>query len=223
MTKEEYLAKAAAQGDWAPGWDAITEPFETLYPGIEPRHLATNMAARAMFGGDQYLDGISLYPAAYGMHLLTYGMSTLYVDEASFGGEFSGWGYELTIKLAEQDTDECLWAADSLNNLARYTYTAKKWFEPYQSIGGGSQPLRHGSQSLLTSYLVVPDTEVAAVETMHGKVEFLQLVGITEAEYEWVSELSPDPIGRGRELARRLAEAGNPNLVTDLRRTASVV
>jgi len=224
IAKEEYLARAAAQDDWAPGWDAVTEPFDRLYPGVEPRHLASNMGQRAMFGGDQYLDGISLYPTSYGStHLLTYGMSTLYVDEEAFGGEFSGWGYELTMKVAEQNTDECLWAADSMSRLARYTYTSKKWFEPFQFVGGGGLPLRVGTDSNLTSYLVVPDTEVPTVDTVHGKVEFLQLVGITEAEFAWLAEPNDDPTGRGRELAKRMTEAGNPYLVTDLDRTESFV
>lgn len=221
MTKDEYLARAAAQEDWAPGWDDITEPFDRLYPGVNPHHLATNLASRAILGGDQYLDGVSLYPAAYGMHLLTYGMSTLYADEEAFGGEFSGWGYELTIKLAEHSTDDCLWAADSMMRLANYTYTSKRWFEPYQFIGGGGQPLRTGTDTALTSYLVVPDTEVSTIQTVHGTVEFLQLVGITEAEFGWLTEPNDNPIARGRELARRLAEADDQHLVTDLRRTTS--
>ena len=84
MTKEEYLARAAAQDDWSPGWEAIDEAFAALYPGVEPAHLATALPARAMFGGPEHLDGISFFPSPGGyQHLLTYGLSNLYVAGAS--------------------------------------------------------------------------------------------------------------------------------------------
>ena len=82
MTKEEYLAHAEEDDGWAPGWLAIDSAFEALYPGVTPLHLGTDLAARAMFGGEDYIDGISLFPSPNGyQHLVTYGMSKLYVDE----------------------------------------------------------------------------------------------------------------------------------------------
>lgn len=93
--------------------------------------------ARAIFGGEEYLDGISLFPSSNGyQHLLTYGMSKLYADEEAYGGDFSGWGYEMTMKVRATSPDDCWWAVNSLRNLARYTYTSKRWFEPYQFISG---------------------------------------------------------------------------------------
>ena len=35
MNKEEYKKYAEEHEDWAPGWDAIDECFEKLYPGQE--------------------------------------------------------------------------------------------------------------------------------------------------------------------------------------------
>lgn len=76
------------------------------------------------------------------------------------------------------------------------------------------------SDTLLTSYLFVPDTEVPGIDTLHGRVDFLQLVGITQRELDWVAGESPDgAIERGLELARRIAADGNPRLITDLART----
>ncbi len=44
----------------APGWDAITECFEKIYPGQEnPIHYAP--VIKWMFGGNEPLDGISVY------------------------------------------------------------------------------------------------------------------------------------------------------------------
>ena len=66
MNKEEYKKYAEEHEDWAPGWDAIDECFEKLYPGQEPEHFGTNIISRAMMGGDEYLDGYSIYTSPNG-------------------------------------------------------------------------------------------------------------------------------------------------------------
>ena len=225
MTKEEYLAHAQEDDGWAPGWLAIDSAFEALYPGVTPLHLGTELAARAMFGGQDYIDGISLFPSPTGyQHLVTYGMSKLYVDEESFGGDFSGWGYEMTMKVRANTAEECWWAVNSLGNLARYTYKSERWFEPFQFVSGRGQPLRTESTTQLTSYVVVPDTEVPGIDTVHGRVDFLQLVGVTQAELDWVASESRDGAAeRAQELTTRIAADNNPLLATDLSRTISYV
>ena len=71
---------------------------------------------------------------------------------------------------------------------------------------------------------MVPDTEVRGVDTVHGRVDFIQLVGITQPELDWVAgESSEGASERAKELARRIAEDGNPHLATDLSRTYSYV
>lgn len=225
MTRDEYVARGQAHDDWAPGWVAIDEAFGKLYPGVTPPHLGADLDARAMFGGPEYIDGYSLFASPNGyQHVLTYGMSNLYVDAESFGGEFSGWGYEMTMKIAAADPADCRWAIDSLSRLGRYTYTSKRWFEPYQFISGRGEPLRVNTGTLLTSYLFVPDTEVPGIETVHGRLDFIQLVGITQPEFDWVAGEAPEGSeDRARELAKRIAQGGNPHLVTDLSRTHSYV
>lgn len=225
MTRDEYLARAQAEDDWAPGWAAIDEAFGRLYPGITPQHFGADLAARAMFGGNEYIDGYSLFPSSNGyQHLVTYGMSTLYADEEAFGGDFSGRGYEMTMKIAASDPGECRWAIDSVSRLGRYTYTTKRWLEPHQFISGRGEPLRTTSATRLTSYLFVQDTEVSGIDTVHGRVDFVQLVGITQQELDWLAGESPEGAeDRARELAHRIAADGNPHLVTDLSRTRDYV
>jgi hypothetical protein len=171
----------------------------------------------------EYIDGYSIFPSPNGyQHLLTYGMSTLYVDEEAFGGDFSGWGYEMTMKVRTDESDDCRWAVTSLSNLGRYTYTSKRWFEPYQFISGQGRPLRSDTDTLLTSYLMVPDTEVRGIDTLHGRVGFLQLVGITQAELDWIAGESPDGAqDRAKDVAARIVASGNDHLVTDLTRGES--
>lgn len=215
-TLEQYKQAMAEAEDWAPGWDAITEQFEKLYPGIDPPHYGTVITSRATFGGDCYLDGYSLYPSPNGyQHIVTYGMTVLYSDPAAFGGEWNRWGYEMTMKLVADTPEDCKWALDMLSNLARYTYTKERWFEPNQYVGGdGSSINRDKPQAKLSALLIVPDTEIQGVDSLHGRVDFLQMVGLTTRELEAImADRSRIP-----ELIAAL-QADYPYLETDLNRT----
>ncbi len=130
MTKEEYIAKMNEDREWAPGWDVIEKEFSRLYPGQEPKHYGTNMASRAIFGGDNYLDGYSVYnnPAGY-LHIVTFGMSELYTDPESFGGEYS-----------------------------RYTYKSERYFEPKQFVQGNGTSINAGTESMITALITIEDT-----------------------------------------------------------------
>ncbi len=217
MTIEEFKIKMKEQEDWAPGWDAIEAEFERIYPGQEPAHYGTNMAARAMLGGNQYLDGYSIYTSPNGYkHIVTFGMSVLYTDEEAFGGEWSRWGYEMTMKLPTENNDDCMWAIDMLSNLARYTFTQKRFFEPFQFISGGGESLHVGTESAITALMTVPDTEAKPLDTIYGKVEFIQLVGITEPELDALKE----DIENAKKLYE-LMKQDNPNLITDMGRIRS--
>lgn len=219
MTLEEFREKVKEQEDWAPGWDAIEAVFEKLYPGQTPAHYGTNMEKRAIFGGDQYLDGYSIYDSKGGYkHLVTFGMTELYIEESALGKEWNKWGYEMTMKLAEKDIESCLWATNLLSSLARYTYTQERYFEPFQYIAGSGGSICPNRESKITALLTVADTEAQPTETIYGRTEFIQLVGITEAE---LTKLKED---RGCiELLYERMKQDNPYLVTDLNRTKSYI
>lgn len=216
MDLEEFR-KNAENEEWAPGWDAIDGEFARLYPGQEPKHYGTNMLSRAMVGGDQYLDGYSIFDSPKGYkHIVTYGMTELYADEEALGGEWNNWGYEMTIKLSEDDPENCLWAIDMLSNLARYTYTTKRFFEPFQYIAGNGTSLHIGTESEITALITISDTEAQTLDTLYGKTEFIQLVGITQHELEVIID--------DRENVHKLYELmkqENPDFVTDMTRTKS--
>lgn len=217
MTKEEYIKRMNEEDDWVPGWDAIEEEFERLYPGQKPNHFGTNMPSRAIFGGDQYLDGYSVYENPNGYyHIVTFGMSELYTDVDSFGGEYSRWGYEMTIKLKEEKVEDCMWALDMLSNLARYTYKSERYFDPEQFVQGNGESLHVGTESLITALITVDDTTAKAQDTVHGKLGFIQFVGITQAELEAIKE-DRSNLTKLIELMKQ----DNPELITDMKRTKS--
>jgi len=57
MTKEEFLKRIESDEEYSPGWQAIDDAFELLYPGQQPKHFGTLLPHRATWGGDCYLDG----------------------------------------------------------------------------------------------------------------------------------------------------------------------
>ncbi|MER2261784.1 MAG: suppressor of fused domain protein [Psychrobacillus sp.] len=219
MNLEQYKKRAVEQGDWSPGWEAIDRVFEELYPNQEPAHFGTDLNARAWLGGDQYIDGYSIYESPHGYkHMVTYGMTDLYVNEQAFGGEWSGWGYEMTIKLPEGNVEDCLWAVSMLSNLARYTYTQKKPFEPFQYVAGNGSSLHIGEDSAITALLVLNDPEVSGVDSVHGRIDFLQMVGITQRELELLIEDSSNVV-----LLSERMKKDNPYFITDMKRTKSYI
>ena len=218
MTKEEFLIRLKEDENYSPGWQAIDDAFEKLYPGQNPEHFGTLLTARAMLGGDEYLDGFSIYTSPKGYkHLVTYGMTVLYGDEDAFGGEWNGWGYEMTMKLKEKNSENCMWAIDMMSNLARYTYQTKRFFEPNQYVKGNGTSLHIGSDSLITALLLVKDTEAESQISVYGKTEFIQLVGITESEMQAIIENKNNV----PKLIELMKADGNQDLVTDMRRTKS--
>lgn len=219
MTLEEFKKKIEEDEEYSPGWDAIDAAFAALYPGQEPKHFGTAIQTRAIFGGDNYLDGFSFYRSPKGyLHLVSYGMTVLYGDEEAFGGEYNGWGYEMTMKLKADNPDDCVWAADMMLNLARYTYTSGKWFEHLHYVLGNGESINRGMpDSAMTSLLIVNDTEAQPQQSVYGRTDFLQLVGITYHDAEMLQE---DWTNNAPLLYERI-KADNPDFVTDMTSTKS--
>lgn len=217
MTKREYIKRMKEEQDWAPGWDAIEAEFARLYPGVKEAHFGTQIQYRAMFGGDDFLDGFSVFTSDKGyQHIVTFGMSALYADEKAFGKEYSRWGYEMTMKLKEATPNDCIWAMEVLSNLARYTYKTERYFDPLQCVPGNGTPLHAGTESMITALITVDDTTAQPQETPHGKLGFIQLVGITQSELDVIKA----DIDKIPELVN-LMKKDNPELVTDMTRSFS--
>lgn len=123
----------------------------------------------------------------------------------------------MTIKLKEPDTESCKWAIDMLGNLARYTFTTDRFFEPNQFVKGNGTSLHIGVAFQITALLLVNDTELETQTSVYGKTEFIQLVGITQSEVQAIIE-DRDNIPK---LIALMQADGNKDLVTDMSRTKS--
>ena len=61
---------------------------------------------------------------------------------------------------------------------------SEAFFQPYEHISGGGKSLHIGVESNITALLTIADTEARTQDTLYGKTEFIQPVGITESELQ---------------------------------------
>lgn len=215
MTLDEYRRKYKGTDD-APGWEAIDARLKNFYPTQEPKHYAA--VPHYSVGGNDPCDGISIYESNAGgqehYHFVTYGFSELYFDEDAFGKEFSKFGFELTFRLKPFPGDDGvpLWPIPMLQNIARYVFKSGKWFEPFH-IMTAKGPIRLDTDTAIQALLFVQDPELGLIQTHHGQVEFLQVFGITQLEYEQTEGL----LANTKALAAK-HEAINPYFITDVER-----
>ncbi|NUR69641.1 MAG: suppressor of fused domain protein [Hamadaea sp.] len=198
--------------DLSPGWDAIDAALAPLYPGIEPMHYGTII--KWSLGGDDPLDGVSVYRRDDHWHFVSYGMSELY-DKESDDPDVSGWGFEFTFRLgraADEDTPP-VWALNFLQNLARYVFTTGNVFEPGHHINLNGPIAVDQPSTLIRAAVFAEDPELGVIDTPHGTVRFLQIVGITLDEYAAVE------VWDATRLLSVLS-AYLPKLVTDLSRAS---
>ncbi|MEV0456252.1 suppressor of fused domain protein [Catellatospora methionotrophica] len=196
--------------DGYPGWDAIDAALAALYPGVAPQHYGTLIKWR--LGGPDPLDGMSFYRRHDHWHLVSYGMSELYRKESDVA-EVSGWGYEFTFRVARQAGEDQppLWAANFLQALARYVFGSGNNFGPGQHLDLNGPVCAERPDTAIRAAAFTDDPELGVIDTPHGQVRFLQIVGLTLEEYavivQWDAERLLDT------LRTRL-----PLLVTDLDR-----
>lgn len=217
--------------DDAVGWFAIDAHLAQAHGAQAPRHYAPDMAQRMRFGGDNPLDGCSIYDHAPNgrlhRHIVSYGMSALYYDEDCAGGEHSGWGFEFTLRTlpfagdseANGHAHEPMWVLGLMKNLAKYVFDSGNWFEAYHFVTANGS-LRLGTDTALTAVAFAPDPQLGTLETPHGEVAFLQMVGLTEVEYEWLRQ---EPTTQRTEALLARMRQDDPWLCTDLTRRTSYV
>lgn len=217
MTTEDY--KKQFKEDQPVGWLAIDEALSKLYPITELRHYPPLCGLHYMAGGTDPIDGASIYDSrsqVFHRHIISFGMSELYYDEEKAGQEFSKWGFEFTFRILpfEEDQKDPLWAVHVMNNLARYVFSSGNWFDEYHFVPANG-PIRANTNTAITGLVFVKDPELGMIETPHGAVKFLQMVGITQSE---VDRLGSNPSTLDVEQLVNELRKTNPLLITDLTR-----
>ena len=173
------------------GLDAIDQEFERIYPDQKnPKHYATMVKWK--FGGPDPLDEVSVFDGGDFWHFVTYGFSELH-DKEFENKEISGYGFEMTFKLKKgkfPDLEaELRNIVMILQALARVVFLCGEVYRPLQSLGfehGVGIDARHVSK--LTGFIVINDPSVHTLDTKNGRVEFLELIGVTDEELDQVSD-----------------------------------
>ncbi len=170
------------------GWDAIEQEFLRVYPGqTEVLHYGTLI--KRIFGGNDPLDGVSIYDGGSYWHFVSFGLTELNEKESE-DKDVSGFGYELTLKLKK----DCIEEGDQheefsnivaiMQNLARHIFSGEI-FQPNEWISFANEyddGLDCSGGSRLTGFILIKDTTVNSIMTPNGSVDFLELVGVTTAE-----------------------------------------
>lgn len=187
---EKPEVKEPAEEIGAEGWLNIEKEFLRVYPGqTKPKHYGTLVKWR--LGGNDPLDGISIYDGGDYWHFITFGLSELYEKESE-NKEISGYGYEMTLKLKkykfEDEEAEIKNICGILQSIARITFNKGEIFLPNEFIYTGQQTGMDVKQkSNITGFITISDTSVNTIDTPNGRVEFLELIGMTDAELKTLS------------------------------------
>jgi len=209
--KRKKAAPVEEPEDDAPGWHAIDAACEALYPKEKnPVHVAP--ALSPIFSGEGLIYGISAYKATKPTHwhFVTYGFSELYAKESD-NPDVSGWGFELTFRLTRgREKQPPNWAFNFLMNLGSYVRRSGNPFGSGHAMDING-PIAIGTNTAIRAIAFTRDPQFGTIDTPNGRLEFLQVVGLTLDEHDacgnWhtggVLEAMQDP---------------NPLLITDLAR-----
>lgn len=167
------------------GWDDITAKFEEIYEGQkDPKHYGTLIKWR--LGGNDPLDGISIYDGGDYWHFVTYGLSEIYEKETE-NKDISGYGMEFTFKLKKDNyTDEereIKGICGILQTIARITFTKGEIFKSFEYLyTGQKQGIDTEMKSNITGFITIPDTQAKSINTVNGKLDFVEFIGVTDRE-----------------------------------------
>ncbi len=215
MTNHRHVPKEAFPAAGTEGWDAIVSAFEQIYPGQKhPKFFKAPL--RYINGGKDPFDGILVYDGGDFWHFVGLGLSELY-GKVTSNPHVSGWGVEYTFKLKkdqyENEEAELKRGCEILNARARDTMNLGQAYEAYQRVWDGQEiGIDSVRTSILTGLITVPDSSIESIDTPHGKVDFIEFVGMTSRELSTIN--TPEQV---EALYRRLGTD-----VSDYRRKSIV-
>lgn len=188
----------------APGWQAIEDAFLRLHPGAAPVRTGTS-------GGEprnSVVWAVDAYPGEDYWHLVTVGLSELW-EKQSPNAAISGWGFELTMRVPRPagDREPPGWAVNLVKVVGDSVYRTGKPLAEGSRLDIGA-PITGRILSRLEALALTPDPMLPHLDTPNGRVEFLQVVGITRSELERMQVSSTAAVVED-------LRAGNPSLLTD--------
>jgi len=149
-----------------------------------PKHYGTLINWK--LGGNDPLEGISIYDGGDYWHFVTYGLSELYEKESN-NQDISGYGMEFTLKLKkdnyEDEEAEIKCICGILQAIARITFTKGELFKAYEYLyTGQTTGIDTKMQSNITGFITIPDNNFNSINTPNGTVDFVEFIGVTNEE-----------------------------------------
>lgn len=195
-----------------PGRAAIDRALDALYPGIVDLRFAGMQPAD---GSAPSLVEFTVYPCDEPRphwHYIAYGLSEVF-EKQTDDPETSGFGFELTYRLARGDGDEGPppWPMRMLTWIADCVFDTGNGIEPLHVMRLTGVPMKQRMATELESVLFAEDPRLPQVTSSNGRVRFMQAVGITLDEEELIAMWDARPFLE--EMRAR-----SPLLVTDLAR-----
>ncbi len=199
------------------GWEAIRDAFDRIYADTLENTQQFGTLISWQLGGPDPLDSFRIYDGGTYWHIVGFGLSELFEKESN-NPEVSGYGMEFTFKLLKAgcaDVDrEIKTVIGIFQDLARLTFEEGEAFWPYEYIYTGQQQgIDYEQKSRLTGFFTVPEPLLTQLDTPYGQVQFVELVGATDAELQAIMQGEM----RVRELYEKLGSD-----ITDLWRDSLV-
>lgn len=206
----------------APGWAAIDSALGRVHRPQLP-HQYTSESAYDL-ERQSPLPAISVYegeaPAHW--HFVTYGLTELF-EKSSPRPDISGFGFEVTLRLPREEPQPPAWALQLLQGVAHYVFSGHGELDSGHLIDLGGRLVPDAPACCLEGLLCLPDATLSKIQTPHGSVLFLTLLGLARSELEAMQSWD---LERKVGLAREIAALGitEPSRVPWLedRRTAPV-
>jgi hypothetical protein len=167
----------------SPGWQAIDDALVTVYGDAIPRHVGYQPPPPFSHN----LQGCSAHWAGDHWHYVSYGLSELYVPDPDDDPRISGWGFELTLRAPGDASEPPAWPFMMINEMAKRVNGNRVLLQlgdriDLQGPVTGYPNVPDAPPTGLTIFAIGVDRELGRIETPNGRVEFLQLVGVTEEE-----------------------------------------
>ncbi len=186
MDKAEYLLKAQKERDWLPGKEALTFALTQAY-GDDYEFIAR----QAIENTTSSLNGFYVFPRGELCEIVTCGLSCLAPHGDAYHAAISGWGVELTMLHPRKDEGALTLAFRLMDRLAQGIDVRKRCYPKSRCIPVSFETNDREALSLYArNVLLTGNTELPSINTIHGKVEFRQIINVSDND---VSKLKQIP------------------------------
>jgi suppressor of fused len=195
--------------------DAIEAVLTKVYPQGEVSGFKTVRSYAE--GGPDPLDLVRVFkvdaPAPH-WHYVGIGLSEL-GDKMSDDEKRSGWGLELTFRLARTATEDAppVWPVVMMQKLARYVNNERRPFGQAHYIAMGG-PIASGQETALVGLTFSIDPTLGSLDGPNGRFDFIQVIGITQDELDLIDDDNVEG------MLEALADATTPVYIVNLARTS---